>query len=185
MPSIRGMLTLGDSYTSGDFFNSIGFRGVQIATDDRMLPDSLNGYAPVVRGVAQSNALVEIRQNNQLIYQTTVAPGEFIINDLYPTGYGGDLNVTINEADGSKRQFSVPYASVAQMLRPCIQRYAITAGRVRDDNLSKEPDMFGRLISAVLPTLLRDTQVGSSVMAMAQCWWAARLRHRSAHLRST
>lgn len=117
MPSIRGMLTLGDSYTSGDFFNSIGFRGVQIATDDRMLPDSLNGYAPVVRGVAQSNALVEIRQNNQLIYQTTVAPGEFIINDLYPTGYGGDLNVTINEADGSKRQFSVPYASVAQMLR--------------------------------------------------------------------
>ncbi|HEO9034345.1 TPA: fimbrial biogenesis outer membrane usher protein [Serratia marcescens] len=142
MPSIRGMLTLGDSYTSGDFFNSIGFRGVQIATDDRMLPDSLNGYAPVVRGVAQSNALVEVRQNNQLIYQTTVAPGEFIINDLYPTGYGGDLNVTINEADGSKRQFSVPYASVAQMLRPGIQRYAITAGRVRDDNLSKEPDMF-------------------------------------------
>lgn len=142
LPSVRGMLTLGDAYTRGDFFDSIGFRGAQIATDDRMLPDSLNGYAPVVRGVAQSNALVEIRQNDQLIYQTTVAPGEFVINDLYPTGYGGDLNVTVNEADGSKRQFSVPYASVAQMLRPGISRYTLTAGRVRDDNLSKEPEMF-------------------------------------------
>ncbi|MCS3409430.1 fimbria/pilus outer membrane usher protein [Serratia sp. AKBS12] len=142
IPSVRGMLTLGDAYTNGDFFDSIGFRGAQIASDDRMLPDSLNGYAPVVRGVAQSNALVEIRQNNQLIYQTTVAPGEFVINDLYPTGYGGDLDVTINEADGSKRQFSVPYASVAQMLRPGIARYALTAGRVRDDNLSKEPEML-------------------------------------------
>jgi outer membrane usher protein len=142
IPKVLGMLTLGDSYTNGDLFDSIGFRGVEVATDDRMLPDSLNGYAPVVRGVAQSNALVEIRQNNQLIYQTTVAPGEFIINDLYPTGYGGDLNVTINEADGSKRQFSVPYASVAQMLRPKIQRYSITAGQVRDDYLSKQPNMF-------------------------------------------
>lgn len=142
IPAVQGMLTLGDSYTSGDFFDSIGFRGAQLATDDRMLPDSLNGYAPVVRGVAQTNALVEIRQNNQLIYQTTVAPGEFVINDLYPTGYGGDLNVTINEADGSKRQFSVPYASVAQMLRPGIQRYALTAGKVRDESLSKEPEMF-------------------------------------------
>lgn len=142
LPAERSILTLGDAYTSGDLFDSVGFRGVQVATDDRMLPDSLNGYAPVVRGVAQSNALVEIRQNNQLIYQTTVAPGEFVISDLYPTGYGGDLNVTVNEADGSKRQFSVPYASVAQMLRPGMQRYALTAGRVRDDNLSKEPDMF-------------------------------------------
>lgn len=142
IPDVRGMLTLGDAFTSGDLFDSIGFRGAQISTDDRMLPDSLNGYAPVVRGMAQSNALVAIRQNNQLIYQTTVAPGEFVINDLYPTGYGGDLDVTINEADGSKRHFSVPYASVAQMLRPGIQRYALTAGRVRDENLSEQPEMF-------------------------------------------
>ncbi|MBC3213106.1 fimbria/pilus outer membrane usher protein [Serratia fonticola] len=142
IPAVRGMLTLGDAFTSGDFFDSIGFRGAQLSTDDRMLPDSLNGYAPVVRGVAQSNALVEIRQNNQLIYQTTVAPGEFVINDLFPTGYGGDLDVTVNEADGSVRQFSVPYASVAQMLRPGIQRYALTAGQVRDDNLHTLPEMF-------------------------------------------
>lgn len=37
---IRGQLILGDSYTSGEMFDSIGFRGMQLATDDRMLPDS-------------------------------------------------------------------------------------------------------------------------------------------------
>lgn len=142
IPELRGILTLGDSYTSGNFFDSMRFRGVQLATDDRMLPDSLNGYAPVVRGVAESNALVEIRQNRQLIYQTTVAPGEFVINDLYPTGYGGDLEVTVNEANGSKQQFSIPYSSVSQMLRPGMQRYVLTAGLIRDDSLAKKPQVL-------------------------------------------
>jgi outer membrane usher protein len=139
IPQVRGVLTLGQAYTGGDFFDSVGFTGAQLASDDRMLPDSLNGYAPIIRGVAQTNALVEVRQNNQLIYQTTVAAGEFVIEDLYPTGYGGELEVTVNEADGSKRQFKMPYSSVAQMLRPGISRYAATTGKVRDEALSDEP----------------------------------------------
>lgn len=142
IPGVGAMLTLGDTFTRGDFSESIGFRGMQIATDDRMLPDSLNGYAPVVHGVAQSNALVEIRQNNQLIFQTTVAPGEFEIDDLYPTWHGGDLDVVVTEVDGRVRQFRVPYTSAAQMLRTGSQRYAFTVGQVREENLSKKPGLL-------------------------------------------
>ncbi len=136
---IRSQLTLGDASTSGEIFDTVGFRGAQLASDDRMLPDSLRGYAPVVRGVANTNARVEIRQNGYLIYQTTVAPGGFEINDLYPTGYGGDLVVSVVEADGRQHQFNVPYSSVAQLLRPGHSRYSLTAGQVREVYLHDHP----------------------------------------------
>ncbi|MBB5391069.1 MULTISPECIES: fimbria/pilus outer membrane usher protein [unclassified Herbaspirillum] len=128
---LNGLLTAGDSATSGRLFDSFSYRGVQLASDPRMLPDSQNGYAPVVRGIARSNAKVQIRQNGNIIYETTVAPGRFEIDDLYPTGFGGNLRVIVTEADGSSSSFDVPYASVAQLLRPGSYRYSFTAGRTR------------------------------------------------------
>lgn len=139
LPKVRGMLTLGEAYTSGDLFDSIGYLGVNLASDDRMLPDSLRGYAPVVRGIAETNARVEVRQNQQLIYSATVSPGSFVIDDLYPTGYGGDLEVSVIEADGRRREFSVPFGSVPQMLREGVSRYSLTAGRARNELLRDEP----------------------------------------------
>ncbi len=137
--SLSSQLTLGEAYTSGELFDSTPFKGVRLASDDRMLPDSLRGYAPVVRGVANSNARVTIRQNSVVIYETTVAPGAFEITDLYATGYGGDLNVSVQEADGSVRTFSVPYAAVPMSLRPGVSRYGVVMGAVRDKQLSRNP----------------------------------------------
>ncbi len=34
----------------------ISYTGAQIASDDDMLPDSMKGFAPVIRGTAHSNA---------------------------------------------------------------------------------------------------------------------------------
>nr|WP_253260784.1 fimbria/pilus outer membrane usher protein [Rhodanobacter glycinis] len=141
LPSLRSLLTIGDSYTDGSVFDSHGLRGVQLATDDRMLPNSLRGYAPIIRGVANTNAKVTVRQNGVQIYQTTVAPGPFTIKDLYPTGYGGNLDVTVTEADGHVRTFSVPYASVAQLLRPGITRYDIAIGQLRNVSLQHKPNV--------------------------------------------
>ncbi|KAE8762033.1 fimbria/pilus outer membrane usher protein [Paraburkholderia madseniana] len=136
---LKSQVTLGDASTAGDVFDSVAFRGVQIATDDRMLPESMRGYAPVVRGTAQSNARVTIRQNGQIIYETTVSPGPFEIKDLYATGYGGNLDVTVTEADGHTQSFTVPYASVAQSLRPGTTRFSATAGQLRNDTLETKP----------------------------------------------
>ncbi|WP_256937731.1 fimbria/pilus outer membrane usher protein, partial [Enterobacter chuandaensis] len=80
----RAELTLGDSSAPADVFDSMPFRGGQLASDDDMLPDSLKGYAPVVRGIARTNAQVIVRQNGYQIYQTYVAPGAFEITDMYP-----------------------------------------------------------------------------------------------------
>ncbi|MCA8093638.1 fimbrial biogenesis outer membrane usher protein [Burkholderia anthina] len=139
VPALLSQLIAGESYTTGELFDSVGFRGVRLSTDDRMLPDSLRGYAPTVRGIANSNAKVTIKQNGAIIYDTTVAPGAFEINDLYATGYGGDLTVEVTESDGSVHSFKVPYASVPLSLRPGISRYSITAGTLRDTMTSGNP----------------------------------------------
>lgn len=129
--ALKGQFILGDSYTPSDIFDSVQFRGAQIASDDNMLPDSLRGFAPVVRGIAQSNAQVTIRQNGTVIYQSYVPPGAFAINDLYPTSASGDLQVTIREADGSERTFIQPFSSVPIMQREGRVKYALTAGKYR------------------------------------------------------
>ncbi|MDR7135012.1 outer membrane usher protein [Lysobacter niastensis] len=138
----QSQLTVGDAFTTGELFDSVGFRGVNLATDNRMRPESMNGYAPIVRGTADTHAKVEIRQNGYVIYETTVAPGAFEIDDLYATGYGGDLEVTVTEADGRQRSFSVPYAAVPQLLRPGTWRYSASAGRLRADAFEIDAPYF-------------------------------------------
>lgn len=139
LTALRSRLTLGDSFTPGDVFDSFTVRGVQISSDDRMLPDSLRYYAPVVRGMAESNARVVVRQNSNIIYETSVPPGPFELADLPATGYGGDLQVTVEEADGRKQFFAVPFASVPQLLRPGSSRFHAAAGWYRDGMLRHDP----------------------------------------------
>jgi outer membrane usher protein len=131
MPAIRSDLLVGDSFTDGAVFDSFGFRGASLTSSDQMLPDSQLEFAPVVRGIAHTNARVVISQNGITILETTVSPGAFVIDDLYATGYGGDLAVEVHEADGSKENFTVPYASMPQLLRPGVWRYTATAGELQ------------------------------------------------------
>lgn len=171
LPAWRAQLTIGDSFTSGDLFDSIGLRGVRLATDDRMLPDSRRGYAPTVRGVAASNAKVSVSQNGVVIYQTTVAPGPFVISDLFPTGYGGDLLVSITEADGRVRTFTVPYASLPQLLRPGVTRFELAAGQVREQALPDSP----KVAQATVQHGFNDLVTGYAGAAGTQGYGAALL----------
>ena len=148
LASLNSQLTLGESSSFSDVFDSIPFRGAQIASDDDMLPDSLRGYAPVVRGIARTNAQVVIRQNGYQIYQNTVSPGAFEIDDMYSTGGAGDLYVTVKEADGSEQNFIVPFASLPLLQREGRLKYALTGGQYRsyDSRIEKTP--FGQFTGA-------------------------------------
>ncbi len=132
IPSLRSQLIIGDSFTSGQIFDSVGFRGASLASDDRMLPQSLRGYAPTLRGVAATQARVQVWQSGNLIYETSVAPGPFEISDLYSTGYGGDLRISVTESDGTTKTNTVPFSAVAQLLRPGATRFAATVGQLRE-----------------------------------------------------
>ena len=150
--SLRSRLTLGDSYTNGDVFDGINFRGAQLASDDNMLPDSQKGFAPVIHGIARGTAQVSIKQNGYEIYQSTVPPGPFTISDLYAAGNGGDLQVTIKEADGTSQVFSVPWSTVPVLQREGHTRYALTAGEYRSGSQQQdEPRFFQGTIMHGLP----------------------------------
>ncbi|HEY9270366.1 fimbria/pilus outer membrane usher protein [Achromobacter sp.] len=145
--SVNGQLLLGDGYTPGNFFDSVPFRGVQVTSDDAMLPDSMQGYAPTIRGIAQTNALVTVRQNGYIVYNAYVAPGAFVLDDLYPSSSGGDLEVTITESDGRQNRYVQAYASVPTLLREGTWRYSATGGRYRNAYGSNERE----------PTFLQGT----------------------------
>ncbi|MBJ9955050.1 MULTISPECIES: fimbria/pilus outer membrane usher protein [unclassified Acinetobacter] len=129
---IKSQLRIGDGATDGSVFDSFGYRGVELSTADAMYPDSQQGYAPNVRGVAKSNAKVVIRQNNNIVYQINVAPGPFLIQDLNPAFGSGDLHVSVEESDGSVQSYLVPYSSLPILQREGRTRYSVLAGEFRN-----------------------------------------------------
>jgi outer membrane usher protein len=137
--SLKGEFTIGDSITQNDMFDSMPFRGIQLESDQSMEPDSLRGYAPVIRGIALTHAKIELRQNGFLIYSTYVPPGPFKIDDLYETTSNADIQVTVIEADGSRRTFIQPYCNIPALLREKAWRYGVTAGVLRIPGALRSP----------------------------------------------
>ncbi len=137
--SLKSQLTLGETFTDSQVFDSVRFLGAMVMSDEGMLPDSERLFAPVIRGIADTNALVEVRQNGFMLYSGNVSPGPFEITDIYPSGSNGDLEVTVVEADGSKRVFVQAYASLPIMVPKGALRYSLAAGQYdsnTDDGLS-------------------------------------------------
>ncbi|EPO1789526.1 fimbria/pilus outer membrane usher protein [Cronobacter turicensis] len=151
--SLKSELTVGDSSTSGDVFDSVLIRGVQLSSDDDMLPDQLNGFAPVIRGIAKSNARVTIRENGYVIYQRSVPPGPFVINDLSSVSDGGKLDVVVTEADGSETRSTLSYSSVPQLLRAGQMKYNLSVGRYMSGTSAVEdkPELVQAVLSRGLP----------------------------------
>lgn len=151
LPGARAQLTLGETFTPGDVFRSVPIRGVQIASDMSMLPDSQQNYAPVIRGVAQTRARLEIRQNGFPIYSTYVSAGPYEINDLTTGGGSGELEILLTEADGQVRRFTQPYATLNNLLREGVWRYSTSMGRYNAPSFSEDDAMLwqGTLASGV------------------------------------
>lgn len=150
----QSRLTVGDSFSSGQILESTRMRGISLGTDEQMLAPSQQGYAPVVRGIADSNATVTVSQNGYTLYETTVAPGPFVISDLYPTG-GGDLSVSVREVDGRQYSYSVPFSVAPQLLRRHASRYDMTFGQVRQKGVEGQAPLAfqGALQHGVLDDL--------------------------------
>lgn len=169
--SLKSLLLIGDTYTSGDVFDSIQFRGAQLSSDEEMLPDSMRGFAPVIRGMAHSNARITVKQHGYVIYETYVAPGAFALKDLYPASQSGDLEVTVKESDGSTRTFIQPYSAVPFMLREGRVKYSISAGRYHSDQDGiRSPQFIQSTLFYGLPasvTLYGGTQLSEDYQAWA------------------
>ncbi|EHC4525260.1 fimbria/pilus outer membrane usher protein [Salmonella enterica subsp. enterica serovar Infantis] len=146
--SLKSRLTLGESYTTGSVFDSMPFRGVMMASDETMVPYDQRQFAPVVRGIARTQARVEVKQNGYTLTSTTVPSGSFEINDLPSVGSNGDLLVTVLESDGSRQEYTVPYTVPAVALRRGYLNYSVAGGQYRSsmDNVKTAPVMSAELM---------------------------------------
>ena len=139
LAAIRSNLTIGDMYSPGELFDSLRIRAVALASDMNMRPNSQQGFSPIVHGVADSNSLVKVLQNGNVIYQENVPPGKFTLDSIQPTGSAGDLLVIITGADGKARSFTVPFSAVPNMLKQGVSKYSLLAGQVRETGTGYQP----------------------------------------------
>nr|WP_232729361.1 fimbria/pilus outer membrane usher protein [Providencia rettgeri] len=138
---LKSRIILGERSTPGEIFDSVPFRGVMVGSDESMVPSGVSSYAPVVRGIARSQARVEVTQNGYTLYSGMVAAGPFALEDLTPTGSGGDLHVTVYEADGSRQTFTVPYQTPAIALREGYLKFNAMIGQYRPANRAIDKSM--------------------------------------------
>ncbi len=137
---LKSELEIGEINTSADVFDSFPAKAIVLSSLDQMKPYSLRGFAPVISGNAETNARVTVLQNNNIVYQTYVSPGPFVINDLYQTAIGSDLTVMIREADGRVRTQQIAYSSLPNMQRQGGWKYQVAAGKYNSHNASYSDD---------------------------------------------
>lgn len=170
--ALKSQLTLGETFTDSQVFDSVRFRGAALASDDGMLSDSERAYAPVIRGIAETNATVEVRQNGFLLYSGSVSPGPFEIADIYPSGSNGDLSVSVIEADGRVRTFTQAYASLPIMVPAGSLRYSLAGGQVDTSDDQQAAPAFA---SAALIYGLSERITGFAGVQLAEAYQAANL----------
>ncbi|WP_172731520.1 fimbria/pilus outer membrane usher protein [Pluralibacter gergoviae] len=134
--ALRTRVSAGDiyTYTPSNIMGVLPLRGITMRTNERMTLESQFTYAPVIRGTARTNARLIVRQLGHIIYSRTLTPGPFAIDDIYSGQTGADLEVTVEEADGSEQKFTVPYTSLPIMIRPGAMRYSFSAGEYRNSS---------------------------------------------------
>ncbi|MFI8415320.1 outer membrane usher protein [Serratia sp. NPDC078593] len=131
IPRLGAKLTVGENYLYSDIFDSFRFTGASLISDDSMLPPNLRGYAPEVTGVARTDAKVVISQQGRVLYETQVASGPFRIQDINDA-VSGQLDVRVEEQDGSVQEFRIDTASIPYLTRPGTVRYKVASGRPSD-----------------------------------------------------
>ncbi|WP_266168865.1 fimbrial biogenesis usher protein [Dyella subtropica] len=126
--SHKAIFQAGQINITSPLFTGAPISGVQIIPEGAL---AAQGSGPVVEGVAQSDARVDVRQAGALIYSTRVPAGPFALNDIPLLNGRTDLEVTVVEGDGAERKFIVPMASLNASSLPRTG-YSLAAGKVRN-----------------------------------------------------
>ncbi|MEM8105430.1 fimbria/pilus outer membrane usher protein [Morganella morganii] len=132
--SLKSEFTVGNLYSSSQLFDSVKFRGIRLTTDRTMDPVSKTNYVPSISGMANSEAVVTVVQNGEIILRQSVPAGPFNLTEYYPMSNGGNLYVNVKETDGSEKNFIVPFSSISTLEKKGNMRYSISGGTYDSNN---------------------------------------------------
>ncbi len=125
---LKSNLTVGEINTNGGYFNWVKYRGVKLSSDNRMNATSLSGFAPSIRGIANSPSLLSIEYHGRVIYEKNIPAGEYNIQDLPRTYGNGYLNVILTGADGARTVQEIPISTISSLIRPGSYEYSLHVG---------------------------------------------------------
>ncbi|WP_318369502.1 fimbrial biogenesis usher protein [Enterobacter sp.] len=92
-----------------------------------------SGSGVEVQGIARSSqARIDVRQNNQLIYTTLVPAGPFTLKDLPIISNNADLDVTVVESDNAQQRFTVPASTFRGQRLGKPVGLSVALGRVKE-----------------------------------------------------
>jgi outer membrane usher protein FimD/PapC len=123
----RAVLQVGELNLSNPVLPGAQILGVQIGTEQALASTRRGG---TIEGIARSQARVEVRQGGLLIHSAVVPAGPFTLRDVSRINGRSDVEVTVFEADGTQRRFTVPAAAYA--VAPPSAGYTFGAGKVRN-----------------------------------------------------
>jgi len=131
----RALLQLGEITMENAVLAGALVTGVQLKPETGLVA----GVRGAIDGIAQTQARVDVRQAGALIYSAIVPPGPFRLANLSLIDRVSAVEVTVTEADGSERRFSVPAASLGTSAPVAPTGYTLTIGRVRDQTGDARP----------------------------------------------
>lgn len=168
---LKSRLTIGNSYTSGDIFNSFLVRGVTLASDDNMTASTQREFVPVIRGIARSHATVDIKQHDYTLFHTVVPPGPFVINNMPSAPAEGNIDVIVTESNGERKVSTVQYTKPPVALHRGYFRYTLTAGKLRPSGNTQGFDLHQATLMYGLPlniTFFAGFQTAKEYMSTAE-----------------
>ncbi|HFD6683594.1 TPA: fimbria/pilus outer membrane usher protein [Providencia alcalifaciens] len=134
-----GVFTAGETSLTNSLIDNFSFAGLKLESDDDMLSPSLTEYGPVIRGVANTDATIYVKQHGSIIYQKNVPAGPFSFKS--PISYG-DVNIEIHEANGNIKKYTQSFAILPIFQAEGHTRYSFSMGSFRDNNVIYTKDKF-------------------------------------------
>lgn len=141
--SIKSTLTVGDTFPLSDVFHPLPIRGIMLNTDEAMFPFYERSFSPAVKGIAKTHARVTVENNGVVIFNKDVPPGPFVLNELSLSAQNGELQVTIEEANGETIKFTVPWQTPTIAVPEGYFKYSFAAGEYRgSSNPDNKPHIY-------------------------------------------
>ncbi|GDX07869.1 fimbria/pilus outer membrane usher protein [Buttiauxella sp. A111] len=173
LPSINSEVTAGQTYTSSRYGEGFSFIGAQLNHVNELLSRRERLYTPSITGFANSNATVEVYQEQRLLYTKTVAAGKFVIDEVQGLS-NQTLRVVVKESNGSEHTFYYENTIVPGLLTPGINDYEVSSGRYRfNDNSMGDNFVSGEYshgfeywtptISSIVSTDYKNITLGAAV----------------------
>lgn len=149
-PARMRTMRAGDAVTNGlSWARSLRFGGFQIASNFATRPDEITFPQPSIDGTAAVPTTLDIYVNGLMRSQIDVPGGTFRINDIPVVTGAGFVQVVARDLLGREQIISKEFYASEHLLRPGLDEYSLSIGRLRENFALSSNDYGDAMLSGV------------------------------------